>query len=528
MPNGAAKRGPEEPAAIGLLEAIQAVLDQVADPTVVLGAVLEQSVRATGATRGLFIEVTDGGGFEFRVLHGFQPGQLDGELGGFSRSLCARVASSGEPLLLENASMDPYWETSGSMQAIGTAAVLCMPIPTNGRIAAIVHLEKSQPGQFDGSHRDLMQSLAGVAGRTLAVLRSGQRLREAGERLRASEDRLHQEAEANRETLRDDWSFGRFVGRAPVVRDMERSLRQAAERAFPLLLTGETGTGKSILARAIHYSGPRARRPFITVSCPSLEKSMVEVELFGSRRGAFTGAVDREGKVQAAEGGTLFFDEIGDLPLEIQPKLFRLLEEKTYEVMGEARERRADIRIVSATNLDLREAIARGRFRAELFGRLNVTSIRVPPLRERVEDLPLLLRACLDREDGGRWIVLSPDAERYLVELPFLWPLNVRHLTRLAALLVIEAPEGPVTRATIERLLSSDEGMTGPPATAAGVTGATANAAADLPGAMAEAEREFLRQAIARHPDVTRADLARQLGIGPSTLYKKLREYGLE
>jgi NtrC-family two-component system response regulator AlgB len=288
------------------------------------------------------------------------------------------------------------------------------------------------------------------------------------------------------------------------------------------LLLGETGTGKNILARALHYSGPRAKRPFITVSCPSLEKGLVESELFGHCRGAFTGAIsDRVGKVQAAEGGTLFLDEIGDLPLEIQPKLLRLLEEKTYERVGDTREFRSDVRIIAATNHDLAAEAEEGRFRRDLFARLDYITIHVPPLRERTADIPMLLRNCLDREDGGRWIELTPEACDYLERLPFTWPHNVRHLTKLAAQLVMSEPNGAISAATIARLLDAREG-------GQGARESKLDLEAGLPALLAEAEREWLKEALRRHPKLTRAELAAKLKISESTLYKKLKDYGLE
>jgi DNA-binding NtrC family response regulator len=245
---------------------------------------------------------------------------------------------------------------------------------------------------------------------------------------------------------------------------------------------------------------------------------MVEAELFGHARGAFTGAVgDRAGKVQAAEGGTLFLDEIGELPLEIQPKLLRLLQERTYERLGDAKERRADVRIIAATNRDLEREVAEGRFRRDLFERLNYVPVRVPPLRERLDDLPLLLRHALDQLESGRWIEITPEAERALQGLDFAWPGNVRHLEQLAARLSLEAGGTPVTP---ERLLALlDRRRDGAPA--------PKDLSSGLPSLLEEAERSWLQQALEIYPDLTRAELAGRLKISESALYKKLRQYGL-
>ena len=493
-----------------LLRALRDVIIQVAAPDDVLAAILEHAVRGSGADRGVLVQVNPGGELEYRILSGFKVGHFDGPVGVYSRQLFARVLETGEDLMLENAAHNPFPVPTKSLHALGNAAVLCLPIRAGGRIAAMVHLEKSQPGEFEEHHRQMLRTMFLIAGLVLENL-------QAGEQLAQARGRLQQESDSNRDVLANDWSFGRFVGRAPALRVLERTLRSAATREFPVLLLGETGTGKSILARAIHYSGPRAKRPFITVSCPALEKGLVESELFGHRRGAFTGAVsDRVGKVQAAEGGTLFLDEVGDLPPEIQPKLLRLLEEKAYERVGDTHEQKADVRIIAATNHDLDEEAEDGRFRRDLLARLDYIRILVPPLRERAEDIPMLLRTCLEREEGGRWIELAPDACDYLQHLPFTWPHNVRHLTRLAAQLVMHEPKCAVTSATIAQLLDTRE------------PGSKVSPEDGLPAVLAEAERQSLQSALTRYPKLTRAELAARLKIAPATLFKKLKQYGLQ
>ena len=504
-----------------LIAALHGVLRQVAEPTDVLKTILEQAVARTGAERGLFVEVAEGGRLEYRVLHGFTPGHFQGDAGRFSRSLFARVLETGDDVLLSSITDDPALGGVESVLQLRKASVLCMPIRTSGAIGALVHLEHRQAGHFTADHRELLRALLGVAGPVLEALQAGRAVLRERDRLRANETQLRSEAEESRRQLASDWSFGRFVGRSAPVRELEATVRKVAATSYPVLLLGETGTGKGVLARVIHSIGPRARQALVTVFCPSLEKGMVEAELFGHRRGAFTGAVtDRMGKVQAAEQGTLFLDEIGELPLEIQPKLLRLLQEHTYEPLGDAKERHADVRVIAATNRDLEREVAEGRFRRDLFERLNYVPVRVPPLRERLEDLPLLLRHALDQNEAGRWIELAPDAERALVGLDFAWPGNVRHIEQLAARLSMRGGQGPVGPAELLGLLERGRDTKEAGASARDLS-------SGLPSLVEEAERGWLEQAIRTYPDLTRAELAGRLKISESALYKKLRQYGL-
>jgi DNA-binding NtrC family response regulator len=228
--------------------------------------------------------------------------------------------------------------------------------------------------------------------------------------------------------------------------------------------------------------------------------------------------------VQAAEGGTLFLDEIGELPLDIQAKLLRLLQEKTYERLGDTQERRADVRIIAATNRDLEDEVRAGRFRRDLYERLNFIPLRTPPLRERASDIPLLLRHCLDLNDSGRWIELSDGAGTFLTGLPFSWPGNVRHLEQLAARLTVEGARGPVSADDLARLLDARE----PSAERAdGADGAAARLEDGLPQLLADAEKAWLAEALRRYGHLTRAALADKLKISESALYKKLRQYDL-
>ena len=300
----------------------------------------------------------------------------------------------------------------------------------------------------------------------------------------------------------------------------EALMRQAIEvtfRAAPteatILLRGESGTGKGVLARAIHARSQRASGPFITVNCPSLSAELLESELFGHVRGAFTGAFqDTEGKVAAAQGGTLFLDEIGDLPLALQPKLLRLLQERQYERVGETRTRSSDVRILAATNRDLQTAVARGTFREDLLYRLNVIEVALPPLRQRTKDiLPLAghLLKFFGRQAGKGACTLTAEAQAALLHYP--WPGNVRELRNAIERGVIMASGSEVGLAD----LPAQVGGRIPPGTT------------EVGGALTleQLEAEHIRRILASTP--TMEEAATVLGIDPSTLYRKRKRFGL-
>jgi NtrC-family two-component system response regulator AlgB len=299
----------------------------------------------------------------------------------------------------------------------------------------------------------------------------------------------------------------------------EPLMRQARDLAFQVapseatvLLRGESGTGKGVLARAIHDRSPRAGGPFVIVHCPSLSGELLESELFGHVQGAFTGAIkDTEGKVAGAEGGTLFLDEIGDLPLSVQPKLLRLLQDRSYERVGETKTRIANIRLLAATNRDLPAEVAAGRFREDLFYRLNVIEVELPPLRQRRNDILPLARHLLHffaRQTGKAVTGFTPEAEAAL--LRHTWPGNVRELRNAIERGVILA-----TGDTIERLqLPVQVGNV--PATRVEVGGAVT---------LEALEAEHIRRVLAASASLEEASAT--LGIDPSTLYRKRKRYSL-
>ncbi len=286
--------------------------------------------------------------------------------------------------------------------------------------------------------------------------------------------------------------------------------RQVAASDATVLLRGESGTGKGVIARAIHGWSRRSRHAFAVVACPSLSAELLESELFGHVKGAFTGAIkDTPGRIAASEGGTLFLDEIGDLPIALQPKLLRFLQDRVYERVGDSVTRTANVRIITATNIDLDAAVKSGRFREDLFYRLNVIQLDLPPLRERQEDIPQLARQMLaEFGRGKRLLSFSDHAEQAL--LSYAWPGNVRELRNVIERATILCP---VAQIGLEHL---------PPALTRGHD--TEARLGDLVSIEA-IEELHIRRVLAQMPALDEA--ARILGIDQATLWRRRKRYGI-
>jgi len=311
-----------------------------------------------------------------------------------------------------------------------------------------------------------------------------------------------------------------LIGRAPAFQRMLELVSRVAPSDASVLLQGESGSGKELVAQAVHDASRRADRPFVAVDCSGLQDTLFESELFGHEKGAFTGAIARKaGLIEAASGGTLFLDELGDIPLAMQVKLLRLLETGTYRRVGSTELMRADIRLVSATHRPLKQMIAEGRFRQDLYYRLNAFPIVVPPLRERREDLPLLVESLLARVAPGRRLTVAPAAMRALQAYAF--PGNVRELRNVlerASLLCDGEEIG--TQHLDEEFRAGCAGPALQDATdGQPMEGETA---VDLE----EAQRQMLARVVFNHTG-SRHELARKLGISERTLYRRLRALGI-
>lgn len=320
-----------------------------------------------------------------------------------------------------------------------------------------------------------------------------------------------------RKELDGRFEIGDLVSRSAALRSISDTLPQIAASGSSVLIQGETGTGKELLARAIHSLSPRRKGPFVAVNCGALPDALLESELFGYRKGAFTGAdKDKPGRFAMAEGGTLFLDEIGDVSAALQVRLLRVLQDHAYEPLGDTRSRKADVRIVTATHRDLATLVKKGVFRQDLFYRVNVVRISIPPLRKRKEDIPLLVEHFIsrfNRVQGKSVSGVSSEVMAFLMAHDF--PGNVRELENLIEHAFVLCGKGRIeTRHLPEQFMG-------------GVTAAPPAQAMNLSSAVQAAESQAIVEAIRRN-NGNRLVAARELGMHKSTFFRKIKELGVE
>ncbi|HZQ17901.1 MAG TPA: sigma-54 dependent transcriptional regulator [Terriglobales bacterium] len=333
-------------------------------------------------------------------------------------------------------------------------------------------------------------------------------LEKAGERMKQTAEKR-----AFLEQNKSARGFGNIVGRAPEMERLYRVIAKAAQISHPVLILGESGTGKELVARSIHFSGPLGHEPFIPVDCGSLVPGLIESELFGHVKGAFTGALQsKPGLLTIADGGTVFLDEVGELPLDLQSKLLRAIQEKEVRPVGSTKNVPINVRILAATNRDLEQAVGQGAFRRDLYFRINVLTLRIPPLRERRQDIRLLISCFLEREMKRSKCLYQVSDEALDSMMAYDWPGNVRELEncleRCCALSsgpiihITDLPDSIGRREEGSNLVSAGAGIT----------------------PIADLERRAILAAIGKlKGDKSKA--AKVLGIGKTTLYRKLKQY---
>jgi len=424
-------------------------LNSELDPARLLERVMDAALELCRAERGLLLIDHDG---DLRIDLARNVDRQSLESDGFSRSIAERTFRSGEAVVTVSARNDPRFRDARSVAQLNLEAVVCIPVRAGGKLCGVLYLEsRLQPGSFGAEEVRLLQAFGEQAGLALhnarLLLQNAERAREL-ERAQRAIERL---AEERRELLerrtdellrarsaltqtraRLESQVGRFgmVGRSVAMQRVFATIERVAAVDLPVLIEGESGTGKEMVARAVHGASPRRDHPLVSLNCAAVPEGLLESELFGHVRGAFTGAErDREGLFVAAQQGTLFLDEIGDMSVRMQVDLLRVLQEKKVRPVGGNRDVEVDVRMLCASHTPLAELVRLGRFREDLFYRLHVVTIRLPPLRERSEDVPLLVEHLLETiavRTGTIKKTVTREAMRALREHG--WPGNVRQL----------------------------------------------------------------------------------------------------
>ena len=394
-----------------------------------LARALEQICPGLNADRSILIEFAEDG--QVRGNHAGTPGASDGEVDVDVSGWTWMTKRLREGVLVAVTRLDELPPDARGEREFATrtgmSSMLAVPAIVGGRvICALVLVSAQRVRDWQAPVRDRVRLFAELFGTAVQRLRQETSLRES----QAQIERLNRCLSAGSEDIRTCEDFDEIIGDSPAMRDALERLSQVAPLNCSVLLLGETGTGKELFARAVHDRSRRRSRALVRVNCAALPSSLIESELFGHEKGAFTGAVNlRQGRFELADGGTIFLDEIGDLPLEMQGKLLRVLQEGEFERVGSSRTRRVDVRIIAATHHDLEAAVAEGRFRADLYYRLSVFPIQVPPLRERRRDILSLVWFFVHKHqrDLGRRITRVPESVLAALN-DHDWPGNVREL----------------------------------------------------------------------------------------------------
>jgi len=462
-----------------------------------LADLLDAVVEISGAHRGavLLVEPGDPGEKERRVsvraVRNVRKDVIADATGGISDSIVRKVISAGMPVIVSDALADQQFGNSESVLALKLSSVMCVPMLAQGEPLGALYVGNDHVKQlFDRSQLDMLTVFAAQASLILqnAMLLST---------LRADKEKLEEEL--------SDKRFGEIIGACDSMMEVFRKLQKVATTDISVLITGETGTGKELIAREIHRRSPRVKGPFVTINCGAIPENLIESELFGHVRGAFTGAVaSRPGKFQIADKGTLFLDEVGELPLNLQVKLLRALQEHVVYRVGDGRPEKVDIRVVAATNRVLDDEIRENRFREDLYYRLNVVNLWMPPLRDRGEDVVIIARALLSKfadelKSGVRGF--APDAITAIKR--YAWPGNVRQLENRLKKALVLCDHNLLTAEDLD--LSRDEQSPILP----------------LERAKEEFQRKYVLEVLERNSG-NRTQTARDLGVDPRTIFRYL------
>ncbi|HKR00306.1 MAG TPA: sigma 54-interacting transcriptional regulator [Pyrinomonadaceae bacterium] len=465
---------------------------------------LELIFEVVPADCGAILLVEDGQADEFSSIFGLDRESGPNRAVRVSRTIADRVLGGGVAILSNDVQESGDFNQAESLIASHIQALLCVPLMLFDRSLGVIYLYTSNPlTRFDKDQLQLVSAIAGIAAVALENARHVEWLESENRRLQEDIQVEHN-----------------MVGESARLREVYQFIARVAPTSATVLIEGESGTGKELAARATHLNSPRKNKPFIAVNCAALTETLLESELFGHEKGAFTGAIaQKKGKLEVADGGTLFLDEVGEMSPLLQAKLLRVLQEREFERVGGTRTLKVDIRIIAATNKDLEEAIRQGTFRQDLYYRLNVVSLSMPPLRERREDIPLLASYFVQKySDKCNRKVRGISSEARARLKNYDWPGNVRELEN--------AIERAVVLGTTELILPEDLPEAALEADVP-VSGGGEGGVAKYHEAVAEAKKQLILKAF-EQAGGSYTEAAKLLGVHPNYLHRLIRNMNLK
>jgi transcriptional regulator with GAF, ATPase, and Fis domain len=500
----------------------------------ILNLIMDHVVELAQAERGFLVLLKDGE-MTVPVARNFQKEDVMNPEVGFSRTIAEKVAKTGDPVLTVDATSDDRFTALASIHEIAPRSVLCMPFKEKtGLTVGVVYIDnRVAKGVFSQEHLRALQSFTDLAAgaihraqltneRERLLARLNAALAELKNKYEEQGGKLQQMKEAlkiRQEELETKFSYNNIIGESDAMRRIFALLDKVVESEEGVLIEGENGTGKELIARAIHFNGPRQKGPFLAENVAAIPETLIESELFGHVRGSFTGADrDKPGLFELANGGTLFLDEVGDMPPSVQKKLLRVLQEREVRRVGDKTTRPVDVRIISATNRDLRMLVEEKEFREDLFYRLRILSISLPPLRERRGDVPMLVTHFLklDSPSGHKPKQITPRSLKVLEG--YSWPGNIRELENEVKRLIAVAGEVIHEEDISEQVRHGPSGVLG--------TDAAPDQVRNLDALVRQVEVEEIRKALALN-DGNKTKAADALGISRFTLQRKMEKYNL-
>ncbi|MBL8678223.1 MAG: sigma 54-interacting transcriptional regulator [Myxococcales bacterium] len=459
-----------------------------------LESVLDGAIEVTGAERGFVLLLRDNKP-EVRAARNLRQESIPDAVRQLSDSIVAKVIETKRPIIIADAMNDSAFARSDSVMHLRLSSVLCVPLMAGGELLGLLYLGNDRVANlFPSRSIDVITIFAGQAA---MILQNALLL----DSLRSDKTELEKRLK--------DQRFGEIIGSVPSMLEVFRKVQKVAPTDIFVLISGETGTGKELIAREIHNRSSRNNGPFVIINCGAIPENLMESELFGHVRGAFTGAVaTRIGKFQAADKGTLFLDEVGELPLPLQVKLLRALQERVVTKVGDSKPERVDIRVIAATNRELEEEIKKGGFREDLYYRLNVVNIYLPPLRERGDDIIVIAKSLLQKYSAEMNKPVKGFTPNALVAIrKYEWPGNVRQLeNRIKKGLVL-----------CEKTLLGPEDLD--------LTPEQLQPIVPLDKAKEEFQRRYILEVLERN-NGNRTKTARDLGVDPRTIFRYLEKEG--